>query len=107
MITRERSRPGFEPPVWMWRPSTAVCGISFYTGNEFPLWRNHMLASALANETLRLLRVENQRIFHEEILLEGLGRIRQTITGPDGALYVVLNEPDEILRLTAVREALR
>ena len=28
------------------------------------------------------------------------GRVREAVSGPDGAVYVVLNRPDVILRLT-------
>jgi glucose/arabinose dehydrogenase len=104
IITRERVRPGMEQPIWFWRPSTAVCAVVFYRGDEFPMWRNHLLAGALANETLRLLRVENNRVIHEEILLQGRGRIRDVHSGPDGAIYLVMNDPHEILRLTSAGE---
>lgn len=101
IITRERVRPGLEQPVWFWRPSIAVCGMDFYTGDEFPYWRNHLLVSSLANQTLRLLHIENRRVIHEETILEGKGRIREAITGPDGAVYVVLNDPNEVVRLVS------
>jgi aldose sugar dehydrogenase len=38
------------------------------------------------------------RAVADEVLFKGLGRIRHVITGPDGALYVLL--PDRIARLT-------
>ncbi|MCC5875975.1 MAG: PQQ-dependent sugar dehydrogenase, partial [Candidatus Sumerlaeia bacterium] len=107
VITRERTRPGMEPPIWVWRPSTALCAIEFYRGNEFPFWRNHLLAGALRNEDLRLLLIENDRVIHEEVILRDRGRIRDVITGPDGAIYLAMNEPDEILRLTSIRENMR
>jgi len=104
IITRERVRPGMEQPVWHWTPSTALCAIVFYRGDEFPYWRNHLLAGALANEDLRLLQIQNDRVIHEEIILEGRGRIRDVHSGPDGAIYLLMNEPDEILRLTSAGE---
>lgn len=107
IITRERIRPGMESPIWVWRPSTAVCAIEIYRGNQFPFWRNHLLAGALRNEDLRLLQIENDRIIHEEVILRNRGRIRDVITGPDGAIYLAMNEPDEILRLSVIRENMR
>ncbi len=106
-ITRERFRPGIEPPVWVWRPSTALCAIEFYRGEQFPLWRNHLLATALRNEDLRLLQVRNDRVIHEEVILRDRGRIRDVTTGPDGAIYLLTSRPHQILRLTAEREVLR
>ena len=107
VITRERVRPGLQQPVWFWRPSTAVCGIEFYTGDEFPFWRNHLLVASLANKTLRLLNIQDGHVIHEEIILSNRGRIRDAVTGPDGAIYLVMNGPDQILRLTSLGEALQ
>lgn len=107
VITRERYRPGIEPPVWVWRPSTAVCAIEFYRGDQFPFWRNHLLATALRNQDLRLLQVRHDRVIHEEVILRDRGRIRDVATGPDGAVYLLMNSPDEILRLSFVEEVMR
>jgi glucose/arabinose dehydrogenase len=37
---------------------------------------------------------------HEEVILKNAGRVRDVVCGPDGAIYVVLNDPGTILRLT-------
>jgi glucose/arabinose dehydrogenase len=39
-------------------------------------------------------------VAEQEIILKGVGRVRELKTGPDGAIYVLLNEPDMVLRLT-------
>jgi glucose/arabinose dehydrogenase len=103
VISRERVRPGMEQPIWIWRPSTGTCGLDWYTGTEFPYWNNHLLAGGLASRDLRLLKIENDRVLHEEILLKGR-RTRDVQTGPDGAIYVLVEEPGEVLRLTRVEE---
>jgi glucose/arabinose dehydrogenase len=100
IITRERTAPEMEQPVWYWRPSTGVCAIDFVRGDEFPYWKNHLLVGALAFRDLRLMKIENNRVIHEEVLFKGLGRVRDVVSGPDGAIYVVLNDPHEVLRLT-------
>jgi glucose/arabinose dehydrogenase len=33
------------------------------------------------------------------VVLEGVGRVRDVRSGPDGLVYVVLNSPDMIVRL--------
>jgi len=106
VITKERVRPGLEQPAWVWRPSIAVCGIEFYEGNEFPFWRNHLLVSSLANQTVRLLQIQDQRVIHEEIIFERRGRVRHVTQDPAGAVYVILNGPDKIVKLTKIRENL-
>ncbi len=35
------------------------------------------------------------------MILKGIGRIRDVAGGPDGAIYVILNSPDRIIRLVA------
>lgn len=107
VLTRERSRPGMEQPVYFWRPSTGLCAIEFYTGAEFPYWQNHLLVGALAGQHVRLLTIEEDRVLHDELILANRGRVRDVTTGPDGAIYVVLNDPGTVLRLTSAGEAMQ
>jgi len=100
IITDIVRKEGMEQPVWYWRPSTALCAIDFYSGDLFPKWNNKLLAGALKNEDVRLLDIEKDRVMHEEVILTGAGRVRDVVCGPDGAIYVVLNKPGTILRLT-------
>jgi glucose/arabinose dehydrogenase len=102
-ITDIVRKEGMEQPVFYWRPSTALCAIDFYSGDLFPIWNNKLLAGALRYEDVRLLDIENDRVMHEEIILKGAGRVRDVVCGPDGAVYVVLNEPGTILRLVPKR----
>ena len=104
IMTKERVRPGLQQPIHFWRPSIAVAGAEFYTGNLFPFWRNHLLVTSLADKDLRLLQIQENRVLHEEILFDNLARVREAVTGPDGAIYVVINDPGEILRLTPLEE---
>lgn len=107
IMTRERVREGMEQPIWFWRPSTGVCAIEFYEGTEFPYWQNQLLVSSLARRDLRLLTIEEGRVLHEEVILKDMGRVRDVSNGPDGAIYVVLNDPGTILRLSSGGEALQ
>lgn len=99
-----REKPGMESPVLYWKPSIAVCGINFVTGDLFPRWKDKLLVCALKYEEVRLLELKDGRVMHQEILLKNAGRVRTALCGPDGAVYVVLNGPDAILRLTPVRD---
>lgn len=98
--TEQVKLPGMEIPILFWRPSIAVCGIDFYKGNLFEKWDNHLIVGALKYEEVRLLDIEDNRVIHEETILKDAGRVRDVCTAPDGSIYVVLNQPDEILRLT-------
>ena len=100
IITELTHKLGLEQPILYWKPSTAVCGLDFYSGDLFKKWKNKLLVGALKYEEVRLLDIENDRVMHEEVILKGAGRVRDVSTGSDGAIYVVLNKPDTILRLT-------
>jgi glucose/arabinose dehydrogenase len=102
-ITDIVRRDGMEQPAFYWRPSTAVCAIDFYSGDLFPKWNNKLLAGALKYEDVRLLDIENDRVMHEEVILKNAGRVRDVVCGPDGAIYVVLNNPGTLLRLVPKR----
>ena len=104
VITEIVRAEGLEQPIWYWKPSTAVCGIDFYSGDLFPKWNNKLLVGALKYEDVRLLDIEEERVMHEEVILKNAGRVRDVRCGPDGAIYVVLNEPGTILRLVPKSE---
>jgi aldose sugar dehydrogenase len=103
-ISDFRERPGIESPVFFWNPSPAVCGMEFVTGSLFPRWRHKLIVGALKYEELHLVTIQHDRVLHQEILLKNAGRVRDVACGPDGAVYVVLNGPDMILRLTPLRD---
>jgi glucose/arabinose dehydrogenase len=57
------------------------------------------LISSLKAQEVRLLTIENRRVLHQEVILEGAGRVREAVPSPDGAIYLVMNGPDRIVRL--------
>ncbi|GMW01389.1 MAG: pyrroloquinoline-quinone glucose dehydrogenase [Candidatus Hydrogenedentota bacterium] len=97
-------KEGLEQPASFWRPSIAVCGIDFYSGSQFPLWNNALLVTALRNEELRVVRVTEDRVMHQEVILKNVGRLRDVGCGPDGAVYVVANDPGTVFKLSFIKE---
>ena len=89
-----------EQPIFFWKPSIATCGLDFYSGNVFPKWKNRLLVGALKMEELQLLDIEKDRMMYRQTILKNAGRVRDVTTGPDGAIYVVLNRPGNVLRLS-------
>lgn len=102
-ITAETEKPGIEPPITYWVPSIAVCGLDFYTGDRFPKWKNDLLVGALRQQEVRRLRLSGGTVVEQEIILKNAGRVRDVAAGPDGYIYVVLNDPHSIVRLVPVR----
>jgi len=100
VITEQTHKPGMEQPVLYWKPSIAVCGLDFYRGDLFKKWKNKLMVGALKYEEVRLLQIEGDRVVHQEVIVKNQGRVRDVSTGPDGAIYVVLNNPGTVIRLT-------
>ena len=88
-------KEGMEQPLHYWDPSIAPGGITFYTGDVIPGWRGDLLVSSLKFGLLVRLDLEDGKIVGEERLLDGrIGRVRDVEQGPDGALYLLTDEPD-------------
>lgn len=98
-MTSETEREGMRQPVIHWTPSIAVCGLDFYHGERFPGWKNDLFVGALAQKEVRRLRIQDRQVVEQEVVLKDLGRVRDVAAGPDGYLYVLLNDPHSILRL--------
>jgi aldose sugar dehydrogenase len=96
---------GMEQPLKYWVPSIAPSGMTFYSGDLFPTWRDNLFIGALIGQTLVRLEVSGQRIGNEERLLQQLReRIRDVRQGPDGALWLLTDSSSgRILRVAPVR----
>lgn len=103
IVSDKTQMPGIEPPIVQWTPSIAVCPAMFVTGKMFSKWRNNLLVGALAFEEIRRLVVNDNKVTEQEMILKGVGRVRDLKIGPEGALYVLLNDPDMVLRITPER----
>jgi glucose/arabinose dehydrogenase len=45
--------------------------------------------------------VEQGKFVEEEDIFFGMGRVRDVVVGPEGIVYIALNNPDKIVRLRA------
>jgi mono/diheme cytochrome c family protein len=89
----ERSHEGMEQPIVYYTPTIAPSGISFYSGSKYPGWKNNLFVAALAGQQLRRLEISGRKVIHQEPVFEQFGRVRAVTTGPDGLLYVLLQNP--------------
>jgi len=93
-------REGMEPPLVFWVPAIAVSGMTFYTGDKFPNWKNNVFVGGLrqgeAPRSGHLERIDFndkwEELHRESMLRELQQRIRDVRQGPDGFLYVLTAE---------------
>mgnify|MGYP001164209545 CR=1 FL=1 len=102
-ITDLKVKKGMDQPKKYWTPSIAVCGIKFYTGEPFKAWENNLLVTSLKYEQLRRLIIINNKKIDEEIIFESGSRIRDVEVGWDGLIYIALENPGRIVRLSPLR----
>ena len=95
------AKAGMEQPVYYWDPSIAPSGMAFYTGDLIPEWKGSLLVGALRGQALHRLALDGDRVVGEEVLLTSLGeRIRDVRAGPDGALWLLTDDPrGRVLRI--------
>ena len=97
------ARPGIEQPVYYWVPSIATSGLAIYTGDLFPEWKGNIFVGGLKGAQLARLVLKNGEVVAEETLLQDLDqRIRDVRQGPDGALWLLTDDPrdGQIVRLS-------
>jgi len=94
---------GMESPKHFWVPSIATSGLMIYTGDKFPAWRGNIFVGGLGGEQLSRLTVDGQTVLNEETLFQRMGRIRDVRQGPDGYIYLAIEDrrgaPTGIVRL--------
>lgn len=99
-------REGMTPPRKVWVPSIATSGLTLYQGDAFPHWRGHLLAGGLRGKQVALLELDGESVVREETLVRDIGRIRDVRTGPEGFIYLAIDDsdgkPSPILRLEPV-----
>ncbi|WP_299226294.1 PQQ-dependent sugar dehydrogenase [uncultured Psychroserpens sp.] len=87
-ITDETSKPGMEQPFHYWDPSIAPSGMVFISSDKYKGWKGNLLVGSLKFQYLNNCYIKNNKVVKEERLLDGLGRVRSVNEGPDGYIYV-------------------
>jgi aldose sugar dehydrogenase len=91
-ITRQHA-PGMIDPVAYYTPSIGPSGIAFSTSNRYPGWKDNLFVSALIGQKLLRLEIKGDKIVSQETIFDQFGRTRDVIQGPDGLLYVLVQNP--------------
>jgi glucose/arabinose dehydrogenase len=89
------AREGLEQPVYYWDPSIAPSNLAVYDGALAAQWKGNIFVAALKGRHVSRLVLKDGRVAAEEEMLGELkARIRDVREGPDGALYVLTDQPD-------------
>ena len=98
--------PGMENAKHVWVPSIATSGLLVYTGNKFPAWQGSVFVGGLAGQRVARLTLDGQKADFAENLVRNQGRIRDVRQGPDGFIYLAVDDqqgkPTPIVRLEPV-----
>jgi quinoprotein glucose dehydrogenase len=99
--------PGEKPyidPLIVWKKTTPPSGIAFYKANLLAHLRGDLFVSTLRSEALIRVRLKPERDRYQVTAIDRwfaeddrdgkYGRIRDVLTGPDGALYFLTNNRD-------------
>jgi glucose/arabinose dehydrogenase len=79
-----------EQPVFDLTPSPAVSSLMLYEGDRFPGWQRNLFVGSLKASDLFRLVVRDNEVVHAETVITDLARIRDIETGPDGLIYLLL-----------------
>ena len=91
-IADATSKPGMEDPLHYWVPSIAPSGMAYVSTNKYPSLRGNLLIGSLKFQYLEHDVMDENKVISREKLLEGLGRIRDVKEGPDGTIYVSVEQ---------------
>jgi len=93
--------------------SVAPSGATFYSSDKLPYKNNLFFATLRGEHVEQVIFDESGNVIRKENFLEGFGRIRDVVEGPDGYLYIATSnrdgrglpapDDDKILRITKAR----
>ena len=87
-FTDKTSIAGMEDPIHYWVPSIAPSGMAFITSDRYPNSKGNLLIGSLLFEYVHMCIMKDNRVYKEERILEGIGRVRSIREGPDGYIYI-------------------
>src|SRR5690606_27226842 len=82
-FTDIQEKEGMEPPIHYWDPSIAPSGMAFINSTKYGDWNGNLLVGSLKFQYLDMCTLKSNKVVKEERLLDGLGRVRTIVQGPD------------------------
>ena len=87
-ITKNKSLPDMEQPLYYWLPSIAPSSFEYISSDIYPNWNGSLIAGALVFSHIERIALKNNKVVSRSKIAEGLGRPRDVKQGPDGFIYV-------------------
>lgn len=85
-----QQKEGMEQPIYYWDPVISPSGMTFYTGDNIPEWKNNLFISGLSSTHIARIVIKDNKVVGEERILEDeKQRFRDITQGNDGALYAI------------------
>ena len=98
LVHHRDSRPGMVSPLLEYTPAVAPSGASFCRCPLLPSFQGDFFFATLRGERLIRVRLDakdRRKVAETEELFSGVyGRLRDVVSGPDGALYVATSNRD-------------
>jgi glucose/arabinose dehydrogenase/mono/diheme cytochrome c family protein len=100
---------GMTDPITFFNPSIGPSGIAFYTGDKFPAWKGNLFITGMVGQELIRMEIKGRQIVSQETVIADYGRVRDVKSGPDGLIYVLLQNMNgdpkggSIIRLVPVK----
>lgn len=104
LISQDTVRAGMESPAQHWTPSIAPSDFDFLYSDLYPAWKGDLFIGAMVQKRLARTVFKAGQPVHNEMMLEGIGRIRDVKAAPDGFLYLMIEDTGHIVRLVPVRK---
>ncbi|MFB9052777.1 PQQ-dependent sugar dehydrogenase [Formosa undariae] len=87
-ITDYTEKEGMESPIHHWTPSIAPSGMCYVTSDKYADWKGNVLVGSLKFQYVNRCILKGNKVVKEEKLLQDIGRVRSIVQGPDGYIYV-------------------
>ena len=79
-----------EQPLYYWLPSIAPSCFEYISSDMYPNWKGSLLAGALVFKYVERIGLKDDKVVYRSKIAEGLGRPRDVKQGPDGLIYVAI-----------------
>ncbi len=90
---------GVQPSIYYWTPSIGACGLAFVSTSKYGNWKGSFLAGGLALRNVTKLKLDANNGATAEIVIDGIGRVRNVKESKEGYLYLSVEEPGRIIKL--------